>query len=843
MSKCVEALLKPEVQKELFGDRQMPEDAIRRVVQDIEKLKKLSDDGKLGSFESRVSEYIKEKVELTEAQQLMKASNLLRQRERMGFLMQEGAVGNIVEAFKSMLDGTGTIRLNEGQKGVTTMAASMQDKFNGLLFGALREKGVAKHFHSDLHSREVYMAVEALALGKNPEGIGEIPLKIAQAVHETNKAMFQSMRNAKIPIRDMPGFVTRQTHDFAKVADFDNWINKVMPLLDQKKTFGVDAGDPVAMRKTLLKIHEKIRSGQYGLDAAIDDSEISDQFVTSGRTRSISSKLSEARTLRFSDGEAAWKYNQEFGTGTLAETLAKEMKRNARLLSLVHRFGDRPKASLLGDIERATKLLKRNGRSAEADYLQSKKKRIEDMFDEIAAVDRTPGSGMVAKAGAGARVLNVLSKLMATGARSVSNLAGGAVELRNVSGHNLMGAQLQMVQKAIANLPAGMRDAFGDRAKLFYDDMQAHMMDELHGGVIGVGHRLARYQMMFNGMDVMNNATRFALANLLSNDWAKNINLEFGKLPKNMQAGLLESGIDASDWKYLKGAVETTEDGRAFLTPEGIRNLTDGDIKAIMKEKGLSRKKGKMSVEAYREDLELRLRGRLIESGDLATTTAGYRERSALNYGTDAGTVEGELLRTLFQFKSFFLQGVNIGKRFLNANVSDAKLEKGILHSQGKDMKGFAQWIVMGSAFAYMADSAWRTATGREVDSPDDPKTWLKAMTMSGAGGVYMDFLNGQWNKYSFVDSLAGPTFGQTGKLAEAFAAGRDAAIDGKNPLNKQVLSGASRLIRSNIPFQQAPGVTQLLNHLQYKEIQEMITPGFNAKHELKEARKKARGE
>jgi hypothetical protein len=845
---CLTRLLSPEIQKEIFGENtQVPEELVRRVVQDIEAIKKnvAENPNVAGKFESRVADYIRKQRELNEIQLRSRAENLRKNRLRLSFYDQPGFKKNPAEAFKALLT-TSTTLANGSEDSITARSAAMLDDYANYVFGKVESlgKGTFDLFTSGNLDRDVYRATESLALGKElPKGTPTEVGQIAEALHNLNKVFFSDMRDAGVPVREMPGYITRQTHNVEAVraAGFEGWAKEIFPKLDQVKTFGPHAGNAEATLKSLKGVYDSILSGRYGLDGQISDTDLADNFLTTGGVRAISDKLSEARVLRFKDADGAFEYNQSYGKGNLAQGLFETMKRNAREIALMQKFGDKPEAAIRADIERVAAKLRKAGDEKGAENFLSQQKRILSIFNSVASVDRTPGNQTIAKIGSGIRTMNVLSKLFAVGVRSFANFATGAVELRNATGKNLLQAQSDIFLGWAKSLPEGVRQTFSRKASVVLNDMQMATMEQTWAASAGgIGNRLARWEMKINGQDIMNNSMAHAMGNLLQENLAENITKSFRDLDPKMQARLLASGIDQHDFKVLGHAVETLDDSsRQFVTPEAIKDIPKEAAQAAIQAKGL---KG-YSASKYLRELELKLRSQIIQASNIATTTAGAREQTALTMGTDAGTVAGEVMRLWTQFKSFTLQSVNIGKRFANANPDPQALAQGVAVSQGKDMKGLAHWLVAGTAIAYGADTLWRASQGKGPLDPTSPETWIDAFGKGGAGGMYVDFLTGEWDKKNrnFAESFAGPTFGQLAPLAKIAAMGRKSFTTDEG-FSSKIAEESTRLMRNNIPFQQVPMIKQGLDYLQYDTIQEMLSPGFKAKHELAQTRARVKG-
>jgi hypothetical protein len=241
----------------------------------------------------------------------------------------------------------------------------------------------------------------------------------------------------------------------------------------------------------------------------------------------------------------------------------------------------------------------------------------------------------------------------------------------------------------------------------------------------------------------------------------------------------------------------------------------------------------KGSMESYRRGLENKLRAFMIQSADIATTTAGAREASRLNMGRRVGTAEGEFVRLFGRFKSFTLQSFSITKTFLNSNANSDMLAKGVLASQGKSYGLLAQWILMGTALGYVGDTMVRASRGDGPQDPSSPGVWFDSMAKSGVGGMYVDFFNGEWDKYDYGASFLGPTLGQIPTLAKATSKTLKGDFAGGT-------QNTAKLLRSYIPFQQAVGMKQLLDFAQYDLMNETLNPGSSEKYRLKKMQEKS---
>jgi hypothetical protein len=851
---CEIKLMDPKLQKELFGDRDIPKQAIKAVLRDIQKIKSDFDKGLLKdtTYKAKVAAYLEEKRQLDNVQSMLKKHNMFTIRNELEYVSQPGFEGRSVEAHHSQLTKSKTLA-NASGLSVEARGAVILDKVQSYLTDVLEEKKLLKVFSSGQLDLEIRQDVEALA------GIGKASgnadaLEIAKAVTDLNKYILREYQLAGFPIRELQGFVSRQTHEISKVreAGFDTWKAKLLNeyKLNMEKTFGVEQSDAKAMDQILKNIYDNISAGKYGLDNLVGDKEIGDHYIGLGATKSLVDKASEHRTLHFADAKSAHGYNLEFGKGSLSETLMQEARRMSTTLALFERFGDKPMAAFDAGIERNLSRLKQKAEyfkkagdlekssmyAKDAEKLQGSKERLMSEFREVSMTRRHPGNETLAQLGYAARSLQVLSKLWNVGLRSMSNVAPAIMEVRNATGENFFEAMNSTVSTWLKSVPEGFRNTYLSEASDFFNDLRDAQMQGVHlGGETqrGLMSKLTRFQSKYGGIlsqNMSNETTQLALSYNLQRKFAGVTDRKFSELHPKTQSYFLQVGINSYDWEVVRKGVETAADGRRYLTPESVERLHETPDSAISE--AINTRGVKMSPERYTRDLGLKLRAGIYQTVNVATTTATARERSFWKFGNDLGTGWGETIALFSQFKTFTSQSVYNAERFLNAKPDADLLAKGILKSQGKDLTGFAAYLVTGMATAYMADTLIRMATGKELKDPRDVGTMFDAFSKSSAGGMHVDFFMGQWDKYNWAETFAGPTYGNIPKIGSALTdAWQGDFVGGKREAggySKGFTPTMVGVVRSNTPFQQAPLVTNALNFLQYDMIQGTLQPRYH---------------
>jgi hypothetical protein len=220
-------------------------------------------------------------------------------------------------------------------------------------------------------------------------------------------------------------------------------------------------------------------------------------------------------------------------------------------------------------------------------------------------------------------------------------------------------------------------------------------------------------------------------------------------------------------------------------------------------------------VAQARDQLISRLDTYYMDRADYAVPQPGAAERAIMNQGSEVGTIEGEAIRLIMQFKSF---PVTVIRRSLGREVYGA--------ANGKtDIMGLAHIIATTTLFGYGSMVAKDILKGREPrqftgDFEKDSKLMFAAMSQGGGLGIYGDFLFGEYSRYgrSFLSTLAGPTFGQVDDVAELFTRMRT---------GEDISANAMRMVINNTPFINLFYTRQALDYLILYELQEMANPGY----------------
>jgi hypothetical protein len=290
--------------------------------------------------------------------------------------------------------------------------------------------------------------------------------------------------------------------------------------------------------------------------------------------------------------------------------------------------------------------------------------------------------------------------------------------------------------------------------------------------------------------------------------------------------------IDAGKWDLLRMGQMQQADGRMYLTPEGLRTVPRSAYEAYITSVG--RTANDASVANLQADLAQALRVMAIDRAHHAVLEPSARTRVWMQRGTQPGTVPGEILRYIGQFKSFSVAMVQsvLGREVYGRGYDT--LGEYLRKGHG-DMLGLAYMVGLYGVLGYGAMAAKDLLKGREPRDPLDPRTVGAALVQGGGLGLYGDFLFGEYNRMgrTFTASLAGPVIGNADTLLDLWTrirTGEDSA------------AAAFKALIDNTPFLNLYWARPVLDYLVLYHIQEALNPGFLRRMEQRIERENDQG-
>jgi hypothetical protein len=738
------------------------------------------------------------------------ALNMNVRLKATAYVNQFREAGLDFEGFRGLLVGTERKRAG-GRISVDAEQKGFRGEWLGGLIADLEKQDLMRQFTSGAFDRDISIAL--WNIGKNGDNSKLAPeaVKIAEVVHKYQTDARNTRNRFGAWIRDLQGYITRQSHDMLKIRDAGEKAYKefTLPRLDLERSlrdFDGTADD------FLTRVYDDFATGSHMKTIAGED-----DIAALGRGSSLARRESVSRVLYFKDGNASFEYNEKFGQGRVAESVLQGLDQAGQSAGLLKVLGTNPEAtvrrlfdeyaeSLRGDPERRSKFLQ-------------KRKELDNLLAQVDGSVNIPGNVAAARISSFIRAWQAMAKLGGALISSITDLANYAAEMRFGQNQNLFTGVLDGIGALTQGRAKGEKQQILSSLGVFHESTLGSVFARFDSPDLLGGKMSAAMQMFFklNGLTWWTESLRDGYALTHSHYLATNAHQSFDKLPDALRDMLGLYNIDAGKWDVLRIATMQEADGREYMTPDALRTVPRAALENYIVSVG--RTVSDASVANLVDDLSSALRTMTIDRMHHAVIEPGARTRAFMLRGTQPGTVPGELLRFIGQFKSFPVALIQstLGREVYGRGydtISDyMKNGKG-------DMVGLAAFIALSTAMGYAAMSIKDLLLGKNPRPVDDPRTWAAAFVQGGGLGIYGDFLFGKYNRMggTLTGSLAGPVANMVDTVADLWTRIRT---------GDDVAATAFNAALQNTPFMSLFYVRSALNYLVLYKLQEAMNPGF----------------
>jgi hypothetical protein len=619
-------------------------------------------------------------------------------------------------------------------------------------------------------------------------------------------------------IGKLDGWSGVQTHDDLKMiaAGKDAWISSVLPKLDLVRTFP-DATSRAEIEDALAGVYDTLITGFPNQPTPAERG----QRVNPAN---LAKRLGKSRVLHFKNADAALAYRDEFGHGNTVSGMIGHLRNAARVAANMEQFGPNPEVMFRSIVDTMKRKIK------EGDLPPAEKaKRLKSLevdagplrqaMDIATGMANRPVNVTAAKIGADVRAVQSMAKLGGALWSSVSDTVtpGVASMMRGSGFWKGFVAQLDGLRKG---RPKG---EFAEISYLLgegFDGIIGHIVNPA-AAVDGPVGRLSKMQETFfrwNGLSWWTDIQRATASRMISAEMGMRAKTAYADLPANYRHVLGLHGIDAVKWEAIRKAEFREVGGNSYVTPERVRDLPDDAVLGI----------GKTADDGRRE-LEMALRRFFADETAYAVIETDARSRRTATWGLRPGTLAGEGIRFIMQFKGFpiaFAQRT-FGRALMGQAPGTSALTKGA--HIGALMAGMTMAGYLSMTMKDLTKGYWPPR------DPTDPKTWAAAFVQGGAAGIYGDYLFGQVNRFGsgVLETAAGPTIGNAADLITLLLKSRDAMV-GKitGEEAKAPYADALNLALGTTPFVNLFYLRPALDYLFLDSMREAVSPGYIKRQE-----------
>lgn len=747
--------------------------------------------------------------------------NIQRRRALNARVTEPGTEGRAV---KSALSGV------EGNARDLANSVDAQGRANELMLthgmvGDLREAGLLdvvkrrdKTFERDI-GREMYRLDDPAAGAPTGNKFAEQVAKILHRWQETARRM---ENKAGAYIRKLEHYVTRQSHDREKImgdgteAAYRTWRDYIEPRLDERTFEGVENRDGF-----LKNIWSALSSGVH------DTSNGADWLSGFKGSANLAKKLSEERVLHFKDADAWLDYNEKFGQGNIVDSVVRSLQHGGHNAALMNVFGTNPQAMFDDWIETMIRRARDRGdfktvaelQGNEKGFFKSLKFKNQTIFDTLTGKSAIPQNMTLANIGRGIRIGEAMAKLGSVVISSISDI-GAAVGTLRWNGVPLLEAYGRSFLAPLLGRSGGGAETrhVADLLAVGADTMITRLMSHFSAeDRFGTASKMVETFHRLNLLSYWTDSLKTSIGTMLSYNLARNAESDFAALPRRLQVTLRRYGIEGPEWEAIRRSEQTAADGRKYILPGEMANLPDEAVAHLAPA-------GKPAdLDRARSTLQTKLGAYITDQTREGMTEPTARSTTAGTLGTQPGTLNGEAMRLMLQFKTFPIT-------FLQRSVAREFKRDGV------DVMGVAHLIAATTLLGYVSMTAKELLKGRDprkIESPGDAgKIALAAMQQGGGLGIYGDFLFGEANRMGggFIGSLVGPAAGTLEDVHRLFTSMRD----GSNTKSRLQIAGAEglQIVKNNAPFVNLFYTRMALDYFIIHRLQEAINPGYLRRYE-----------
>lgn len=872
---CGINLRSKETIEELFGKEyaeRIPKQLIEEWASSIEAIKSQMDKGEVPldkpEFFRRVNDYLEQARKNSEIEIVDRSNQQMAEARYFKQIMnakdpKEGALAMISVTRELQKNGMNSIEgANRGKE------AQLIERF----IERLKSKGVFDLVASKKFDLEISAARRALALGEDTSKLDPQIKEAAKIMNSQKNIEFHEYKSVGAPINYKQNYQFKQTHDPNKIreAGFEQWKNDMIEWgLETKNVSSPKDIEKRGLDVILREGYEEFIRGKF---AGAERLDLEGRITGIDIETSISKQTAAKRAYNFTSPDGAMKYKLKYGNSeSLLESMLTDMKGTALKVTLYERLGPKPLETANKTIDRAIGELLAAGDLKKADRLKGNKSFILASLKNVMGSGAEVGSEATAMYGKWWRESQVLSKLWNTGLRSLGNPANVFMNLAGMrGGDGTFKGDTKALAKNLAdtgwlfvsNLPGAVKATTG---KLVMTPFNKQVANDWADSLMLANQFLARetrqgwgkysgflidVMMDASGLNAVNLALDRGMQAVVMKQFADIADTPWAKLGTQEQASIMQMGFDEFEWSVFKHAKRQDFDkngkpaGPFILAPEAFKSPEAlKEIENVMAIKGI---KGDPKKIAHR--METSFLSFLHQLSASATTTAPTRASTASAFGTQPGTRWGEIARNTMQFKSFTFAGVVQTRKYGNQFPDPKALAEGRLEAKrgSRAYANMATYGLLATALPYIANSMYQYASGKQRDELDEFDTYAKSLAQGPMGGFYMDVATGPWDKYSWGETLGGPMIGSLSTAARAFTQSKNSALgpteEKRDRAAKDAAMTATKLIRNNIPFQQAPYIKAALTYAENQVVREYLYgEGTNAKYEAKLAREEMR--
>lgn len=830
------------------GENTLTEQEILDAFQRVADYKaSLENSGQVTGKDAKIRRFAIEEAERTKL-----AAALARKQAALNVIIRERAmenIGNLMNAgltpqqsLLAMLEGS-----IKGVEGARKSVAAERQAFELIYLGGMMGEIQAHNPHlaklMDDANLDADVLREMMELREDgtPGSTGNSDAQfLAKTFAKWAEKMRVDLNRLGANIGKLDGWAGVQVHDPAKMMQVEDvvWAARTLRYLDVERTFPDGPSEREALEQ-LVSIYNTIITG---ISPTISNAERGVRVSPANMAK----QLGKHRVLHFKNAEATLAYRSEFGYSNTIAGMFAHLRNGARVGANMTVFGPNPEVmftSIASELQRRIRNAPSLGSEEKVALtrgLQTDAGAMRHALDIAVGTNSMPVSMKWHEIGSTIRMFQSIAKLGGALISSITDpiTASAAAQFRGSSFFGTFADHMQMV---LSGRPKGEAAEISFLIGEGFDGFTNNISTQFSAtdGPMGKMSRLQEVFFRLNGLTWWTDNNRSAAGRVISAEMGMRAEAPFGELPDQYRHVLGLHGIDEAKWELIRQANLRQVNGVNYVTPDRIAEipLEAFETAAQRRLTNLNRRRPadpdewlrrrNVILEDARTELVHDVSRFFADETSFGVIETDARSRRTTTWGTRPGTLAGEALRFVMQFKGWpiaFTQRM-LGRDFFGRRAGSWDPNSQVFWSETLPHLGT---LLAGLTLAgYAAMSAKDALKGYSARDPSDPRTWMAALQQGGAWGIYGDFLFSSNNRFGggLMETLAGPSLGTVGDLWNIASDARDAAISGGEDTFST--SKAFSSLWANVPGANLYYVKPALDFLVLNSLRETLSPGY----------------
>lgn len=595
-----------------------------------------------------------------------------------------------------------------------------------------------------------------------------------------------------------------QAHDAVRVlrAGADAWAAKTLPLLDREQYVKADGSlmDDAEVTGLLKASWETLTSG--GANKTDPG-----QFKGAG---AMANRGSDHRVLHFADGDAWMAYMKAFGEGSLYDSMISHVGKMARDIGVVEDWG--PNAAqtfrVMSDLAERADV---KGNLSDLKNARSAGNSPQAYWDLLTGATGMPENRSMARLGQDLRNVQTAAKL---GGAVITSMTDAATIATTLHFNRLpYFDMLRNIGKQFDGDTRRFLQAHGIIGETLASTLNRWTGDNLTHSLSG---RVAGSVMKLSLMNAWTDGLRGAFSQTMMGGLARMARKDWAKLDGFDQYRLARHGITEADWAIVRQATPDNLKGYEMLTANGIRATgVDGAQQVANK------------ILAF-----------VVDESHFAVVNPDLATRAiATGGGTQAGTMKGEIARSVAQFKSFpIAMMTRHWRRILETpqGLEGAPRGFGAQSKAGGVANRTALFAMLGVTGMMLGAGVLQVKAllqGKDPYDGTDERFWLRAMAQGGGMGYFGDliFKDPTEQRGNSVEQTMGTVLGPVAGSVAGLVGDLGVVNAWEAAKGKDTHFGAEgvRWLNSQVPGQSLWWTRPAYEHWFLHSAQQALNPGY----------------